>query len=64
MKKQFTAYRVIRIDGTYDTNETDLETAIEDAVEMVIAEAKSNALYNGEQDGVSVEDVTDCGESI
>lgn len=64
MKKPFTAYRTIRIDGEYDPKQTDSEKAVSEAVEQVVAEARSNALYNGENNGVTVTDVTDCGESL
>ena len=60
----FSIYRVVRIDGTYDADQKSLNEAADEAISMVIAEAKSNALYNGEQDGVSVSDVEDCGESM
>lgn len=64
MKTPFTTYRTIRIDGEYNPEQTDAEKAVSEAVEQVVAEARSNALYNGEINGVTVTDVTDCGESL
>ncbi len=63
MKQPITLYRVVRIDASYDPSVTSREAAIDEAVSQVVAEARSNAQYNGEQDGVEVIDVTDCGES-
>ena len=56
-------YRVIRIDLRYDPSVKTQEEAADEATEQVMAEARSNALFNGEQNGVEVTDVTDCGES-
>lgn len=55
--KQFTAYKIIRVDGQYDPEITNEKDAVNLALEQVIAEAKSNAQFNGKQDGVQVDDV-------
>lgn len=62
--KPFTLYRIVRIDGQYDPSVTDEHNAKEAALESFLAEANSNALYNGEQDGVRINEITDCGESV
>ena len=62
--KQLSIYRVIRIDLEYDDTFTDKDAATDNAVSMVVAEAKSNADYNGFVDDVRVTDVVDCGESV
>lgn len=65
MKQLFTIYRVIRIDGQFDTDKTEsAEDAVAEAMTQVISEALSNAQYNGEVNGVQITDITDCGESV
>lgn len=56
-----TIYRVIRVDIEFDPETTSIEEAETKAIEQVIAEAESNALYNGNVKGVVVTDVSDCG---
>ena len=53
MKKKFSTVISVLIEGQYDTDITTEKDAINASVEMVLAEARSNALYNGEQDGVN-----------
>lgn len=60
----FTMYRTVRLDCEYDPAETTLEKARESAIGSFLAEARSNASFNGEQEGVSINDVVDCGESV
>lgn len=65
MKQLFTIYRVIRIDGQFDTDKTEsAEDAVAEAMTQVISEALSNAQYNGEVNSVQITDITDCGESV
>lgn len=63
MKQPFTIYRVIRIDGQFDTDRQEgAETAVERAVQKVIEDAMSHS--HTIEDGVEVTDITDCGESV
>ena len=62
-KHLFTTFRIIRIDGEADLEKNpDLESAVESAVAKVIADA--NAHKHTIENGVSITDITDCGESI
>ena len=61
--KPFSLYRIIRIDGQYDPAAVSEQEAGAAALESFLAEARSNAMYNGEQDGMEITDITDCGES-
>ena len=61
--KEFSIYRVLRIDGQYDESRHDLRSATAEAVEHALSEAHSNVQYNGEVNGVTVTDITDCGKS-
>lgn len=56
-------YRTVRLDCEYDPAKTTLEEARKSAVESFLAEARSNASFNGEQEGVSINDVVDFGEN-
>lgn len=60
----FAMYRTVRLDCEYDPAETTLEKARDGAIGSFLAEARSNASFNGEQEGVSINDVVDCGESV
>ncbi len=57
-------YRIIRIDAEFDPKQTSQEDAANEAIERCMAEAASNGLYEGLLNGVKINDVTDCGESI
>lgn len=62
-KQPFTIYRVIRIDGQFDTSkQDDADEAIELAIQKVISDALSH--FHTIEDGVEVTDITDCGDSI
>lgn len=56
-----TIYRVIRVDLEFDPETTSVEEAETKAIEQVIAEAESNALFNGNVNGVVVTGVSNCG---
>lgn len=63
MKQPFTIYRVIRIDGQFDTDRQEgAEAAVERAVQKVIEDAMSHS--HTIEDGMEVTDITDCGESV
>ena len=62
-KQSFTIYRVIRIDGQFDTSKNDsVNNAVEAAVNKVINDALAHR--HTIEDGIEITDVTDCGESI
>lgn len=63
MKAPFTAYRVIRIDGWYDTDTTTPEEAGDTAAAALVTKAVSTAQFEGMKDGVEISDITDCGQS-
>lgn len=61
MKQAFTIYRVIRIDGMYDTNKIDdASQAVQEAVTKVVADA--NAHNHTIENGIKITGITDCGE--
>ena len=62
--KPFTTYITVRIDGQYDPSRIDVEDAIETAVSRVIAEAQSNAEFDGDNEGLEITDVINCGEAV
>lgn len=62
--KPFTTYITVRIDGQYDPSRIDVEDAIETAVSRVIAEAQSNAEFDGDNEGLEIADVINCGETV
>lgn len=62
-KQPFTIYRVIRIDGQFDTSKQEsADGTIELAIQKVINDALSHS--HTIEDGVEVTDITDCGDSI
>lgn len=62
MKKPFTIYRIIRIDGTYDDARGQNEQEITDeATQKVIADCNSH--NHTIENGIEIEDITDCGEA-
>ncbi len=60
----FTTYITVRIDGQFDPEKTDVESAVDAAVSRVIAEAQSAAEYEGGHGGLEITDVTNCGEAV
>ena len=62
--KPITTYITVRIDGQYDPSRIDVEDAIETAVSRVIAEAQSNAEFDGDNEGLEIADVINCGETV
>ena len=62
-KQSFTIYRIIRIDGQFDTSKND---SVDDAVEAAVNKVINDALAHRHtiEDGIEITDVTDCGESI
>lgn len=62
-KQSFTIYRIIRIDGQFDTSKND---NVDDAVEAAVNKVINDALAHRHtiEDGIEITDVTDCGESI
>lgn len=50
----FITYQTIRVEGRYDPSEHSKDSAIKEAMSMLVAEAASNAQYNGETNGVEV----------
>lgn len=62
MKQLFTIYRVIRIDGEFDTDKIDdAEQAVQAGIEKVISDAISHT--HTVENGIQITDITDCGES-
>lgn len=62
-KRLFTVYRVIRIDGRFDTGKTDDVTeAVEAAVRKTIDDALSHR--HTIENGIEITDITDCGEPV
>ena len=55
--EKFTLTLSLRISGRFDPRVKTLEEAVRSAAELVEAEARSNAIYDGEEDGVEVTDV-------
>ena len=62
--KPFTTYITVRIDGQYNPSRIDVEDAVETAVSRVIAEAQSNAEFDGDNEGLEITDVINCGETV
>lgn len=62
--KPFTTYITVRIDGQYDPSRIDVEDAVETAVSRVIAEAQSNAEFDGDNEGLEITDIINCGEAV
>ena len=62
--KPFTTYITVRIDGQYNPSRIDVEDAVETAVSRVIAEAQSNAEFDGDNEGLEIADVINCGETV
>ena len=62
--KPFTTYITVRIDGQYDPSRIDVEDAVETAVSRVIAEAQSNAEFDGDNEGLEITDIVNCGEAV
>ena len=62
--KPFTTYITVRIDGQYNPSRIDVEDAVETAVSRVIAEAQSNAEFDGDNEGLEITDVINCGEAV
>ena len=62
--KSFTTYITVRIDGQYDPSRIDMEEAIETAVDRVIAEAQSNAEFDGDDEGLEITDIVNCGKNV
>ena len=62
--KPFTTYITVRIDGQYNPSKIDVEDAVETAVSRVIAEAQSNAEFDGDNEGLEITDVINCGEAV
>ena len=62
--KPFTTYITVRIDGQYNPSKLAVEDAIETAVSRVIAEAQSNAEFDGDNEGLEIADVINCGETV
>lgn len=62
--KLFTAYITVRIDGQYDPSRIDVEEAVETAVSRVIAEARSTAEFEGDNGGLEITDIINCGEAV
>lgn len=61
MKKPFTIYRTIRIDGEFDTRKCDsADEAVEAAVAKILNDARAHR--HTIEDGIEVTDITDCGE--
>ena len=62
-KQMFTVYRIIRIDGQFDTSKND---SVDDAVTTAVDKVINDALAHRHtiEDGVEITDVTDCGESV
>lgn len=59
----FTVYRTIRIDGVFDTDkQEDVSKAIEYAIQMVISDALAH--NHTIEEGITITDITDCGESV
>ena len=58
----FTVYRIIRIDGQFDT---DKHESVDQAVENAIAKVINDAMAHSHtiEDGIQITDVTDCGEA-
>lgn len=62
MKQFFTIYRVIRIDGEFDTEKIDdAEQAVQASIEKVLSDAMSHT--HTVENGIQITDITDCGES-
>lgn len=62
--KSFTTYITVRIDGQYDPAKIDVEEAVETAVSRVVAEAQSTAEFEGDNGGLEITDVVNCGEPV
>lgn len=62
--KPFTTYITVRIDGQYDPSRIDVEEAVETAVNRVVAEAQSTAEFEGDNGGIEITDVVNCGEAV
>lgn len=62
--KPFTTYITVRIDGQYNPSKIDVEDAVETAVSRVIAEAQSNAEFDGDNEGLEITDIINCGEAV
>ena len=62
--KPFTTYITVRIDGQYNPSRIDVEDAVETAVSRVIAEAQSNAEFDGDNEGLEITDIINCGEAV
>lgn len=62
--KPFTTYITVRIDGQYDPSRIDVEDAVETAIDRVIAEAQSNAEFDGDDEGLEITDIVNCGEAV
>ena len=54
----------VRIDGQYDPEKTDVESAVEAAVSRVISEAQSTAEFEGDDGGLEITGVVNCGEAV
>lgn len=60
----FTTYITIRIDGQYDPSRIDVEEAVETAVSRVVTEAQSTAEFEGDNGGLEITDIINCGEAV
>lgn len=58
VKTPFSIYRIVRIDGTYDT-----DTHSEETLKANILEALNN-LPNYKNDDIEISAILDCGESM
>ena len=62
MKQPFTIYRIVRIDGQFDTEKHEsVDEAITEATQKVINDALSHKQTI--DNGIEITDIVDCGES-